>query len=195
VTDTGAASPDRSLTLTASLRPAALDARRGVVRLHPDVLAALGIGPWSPLRLTGRRTTGALAAFADRSTHRSMLLCDDLILGNLAVRDGTPVQVAPAGVVPARRVEVAGPAEIEAVVSADHLRLALLGKVIANGDDVSLLPQDFAIPAGADPAAVAGAAARIRTAVGYAWTTVLLTVTSAAPKGPSLVTMDTVVSW
>src|SRR5437762_6414970 len=35
----------RSLTLTASLRPAALDARRGIARLHPEVLTALGLNP------------------------------------------------------------------------------------------------------------------------------------------------------
>lgn len=37
------AEPD--LTLTASLRPAALDARRGIVRLHPEVLTALALRP------------------------------------------------------------------------------------------------------------------------------------------------------
>src|SRR5690606_38533988 len=45
------------LTLTACLRPAALDARRGIVRLHPEVLRALGLKPGDAVRLTGRRTT------------------------------------------------------------------------------------------------------------------------------------------
>ncbi len=31
------------LTLIASLRPAALDARRGIVRLHPEALTALAL--------------------------------------------------------------------------------------------------------------------------------------------------------
>ena len=42
------------LTLTVTLRPAALDARRGIVRLHPEVMAALAINPGDPVRLAGR---------------------------------------------------------------------------------------------------------------------------------------------
>ncbi len=34
------------ITLTARLTSSALDARRGVVRLHPEVLDALGLRPW-----------------------------------------------------------------------------------------------------------------------------------------------------
>ena len=49
--------PEPDLTLTASLRPAALDARRGIVRLHPEVLTALALRPGDPVRLAGRRTT------------------------------------------------------------------------------------------------------------------------------------------
>ena len=58
------------LTLTAVLFPSPLDARRGIVRLHPTVLASLGIAVWDTVLLTGRRTTGALAAIApdDSST-------------------------------------------------------------------------------------------------------------------------------
>jgi len=186
---------DRRLTLVASLRPAALDARRGVVRLHPEVLAALGARPWDPLRLTGRRATGALAALTDPATPRGLLLCDDLTLGNLAVRDGTAVQVEPVAAVPARRLEVSGPREIEAVVGPESLRTALLGKAVTGGDDVSLLPQDFALPDGADPAVQADAARRLRNAVGFAWTTVLLHVTGCDPAGPAIVTMDTTVGW
>lgn len=54
------AAPD--LTLTASLRPAALDARRGVVRLHPEVLTALALRPGDPVRLAGRRVTAGIVA-------------------------------------------------------------------------------------------------------------------------------------
>ena len=35
--------PSASLTLTARLNTSALDSRRGVVRLHPEAIAALGI--------------------------------------------------------------------------------------------------------------------------------------------------------
>src|SRR3954469_20105198 len=60
VTDANGAAA--TLTLTASLRPAALDARRGVVRLHPEVLSALGLRPGDPVALTGRRATAGIAA-------------------------------------------------------------------------------------------------------------------------------------
>ena len=59
---------DEDLTLTASLRPAALDARRGIVRLHPEVMAALALNPGDPVRLTGRRTTAGIAARTEASS-------------------------------------------------------------------------------------------------------------------------------
>nr|WP_154021780.1 hypothetical protein [Mycobacteroides abscessus] len=34
-----------SLTLTARLNTSAVDSRRGVVRLHPEAIAALGVTP------------------------------------------------------------------------------------------------------------------------------------------------------
>ncbi|PZM89550.1 MAG: hypothetical protein DIU79_15255, partial [Actinobacteria bacterium] len=75
------------LTLTACLRPAALDARRGIVRLHPEVLRALGLKPGDAVRLTGRRTTAGIVARAEPTASRALLYADDLTLGNLAIRD------------------------------------------------------------------------------------------------------------
>ncbi|HET8657765.1 MAG TPA: AAA family ATPase [Micromonosporaceae bacterium] len=182
------------LTLTASLRPAALDARRGIVRLHPEVLAALGVRPGDPVRLAGQRTTAGIAAHAEPSAGRGLLYADDLILGNLGVRDGGQVSVSPAPVVAARRVTLAGPVEIEAAVSPEMLRLALLGKVVTVGDDVSLLPQDVLPGDGVRPL-IAAARRRLANTVGYGWTSTLLTVTAAEPPAAALVTMDTVVGW
>ena len=64
--------PD-DLTLTVTQRTAALDARRGIVRLHPEVMAALAINPGDPLRLGGRRTTAGLAARAEPGASRALL--------------------------------------------------------------------------------------------------------------------------
>jgi transitional endoplasmic reticulum ATPase len=189
---TGAAPQGRELTLTARLTTARLDARRGVVRLHREVLAALGLVPWDAVRLTGRRTTGAVAAVSGPQTARGDLLCDDLLLGNLGVRDGDPVTVAPAPLREARRVVVAGTAEAMTAVRPGMLREALLGKVVTAGDNVSLLPQDAA------PGALREAASARRSlsaAMGMAWTTTLLTATAVEPAGPALVTMGTVVGW
>jgi transitional endoplasmic reticulum ATPase len=189
---TAAAPQGRELTLTARLTTARLDARRGVVRLHREVLAALGLAPWDAVQLTGGRTTGAVAAASGPEAARGDLLCDDLLLGNLGIRDGDPVTVAPAPLREARRVVVAGTPEAMAAVRPGMLREALLGKVVTTGDNVSLLPQDAA------PGALREAASARRSlasAMGVAWTTTLLTVTGTEPTGPALVTMGTVVGW
>ncbi|MFB6395272.1 AAA family ATPase [Polymorphospora lycopeni] len=185
---------DHDLTLTASLRPAALDARRGIVRLHPEVLTALGLHPGDPVRLSGRRVTAGIAARAEHTASRALLYADDLILGNLGLRDGGQVTVAPTPVVPARRVTLAGPPEIVAAVSPEMLRLALLGKVVTEGDDVSLLPQDV-LPDATARALVEAARRSLANTVGYAWTSTLLTVAAAEPAQAALVTMDTSVGW
>ncbi|MFV2095668.1 AAA family ATPase [Micromonospora sp. LOL_014] len=191
---------DPELTLTASLRPAALDARRGIVRLHPEVLAALGVTAGTPVRLTGRRSTAGVAARAEAGASRALLYADDLTLGNLGVRDGGQVTVAPAPEVAARRLTLDGPVEIAAVVSPEMLRLALLGKVVTAGDDVSLLPQDV-FSDSAHRGLMEAARRSLANVVGYAWTSTLLTVADAEPANlartgdPVLVTMDTVVAW
>ena len=187
---TNPAPEGRALTLTARLTAARLDARRGVVRLHREVLSALGLNPWDAVALTGARTTGAVAAVSDGA--RGELLCDDLLLGNLGVRDGDPVTVSPAPLREARHVVVAGSAEAMSAVQPTVLREALLGKVVTAGDNVSLLPQDAA-PGGLRGAATARRS--LSTSLGMAWTTTLLTVTGTEPEGPALVTMGTVVGW
>ncbi|MGW4943917.1 AAA family ATPase [Actinoplanes sp. NPDC004185] len=185
--------PD-DLTLTVTQRTAALDARRGIVRLHPEVMAALAINPGDPLRLAGRRTTAGLAARAEPTASRALLYADDLIIGNLGLRDGGQVTVTPVPVVQARRVTLTGPAEIVAVVSPEMLRLALLGKVVTAGDNVSLLPQDVLLDAG-NRSLVEAARRSLANRVGYAWTSTLLTVVAVEDADAALVTMDTVVGW
>ncbi|WP_030441153.1 AAA family ATPase [Actinoplanes subtropicus] len=182
------------LTLTVTLRPAALDARRGIVRLHPEVMAALAINPGDPVRLAGSRTTAGVAARAEADASRALLYADDLVIGNLGMRDGGQVTIAPLPVVAARRVTLTGPAEIVAVVSPEMLRLALLGKVVSAGDDVSLLPQDV-LPAAAHRSLVEAARRSLANRVGYGWTSALLTVTAVDDTDAALVTMDTVVGW
>ncbi|MFI2710226.1 AAA family ATPase [Micromonospora sp. NPDC018662] len=186
------AEPD--LTLTASLRPAALDARRGVVRLHPEVLTALALRPGDPVRLTGRRVTAGIAGAADPGTSSALLHADDLLLGNLGLRAGGQVTVSPLPCVAASRVTLAGPVAVTAAVPPEMLRLALLGKVVTAGDDVSLLPQDV-LPDAAVRGLVEAARHSLASSVGYAWTSTLLSVVAAEPATGALVTMDTVVAW
>ncbi|MET8527280.1 AAA family ATPase [Micromonospora sp. NPDC005172] len=186
------AQPD--LTLTASLRPAALDARRGIVRLHPEALTALGLRPGAPVRLAGRRETAGIVAAAGAGASSALLYADDLTLGNLGLRDGASVRVSPLPLIPAARVTLAGPVEVAAAVSPEMLRLALLGKVVTAGDDVSLLPQDV-LPDASTRSLVEAARRSLATSVGFAWTSTLLTVVAVEPSAGSLVTMDTVVAW
>jgi transitional endoplasmic reticulum ATPase len=180
------------LSLTAVLHPSALDARRGIVRLHPTVFAGLGLSVWDTVLLTGKRTTGALAAIAPPGGDPHVVLCDDLVLGNLGVTDGTVIDVAPAPTVSAVSVVAAADASVAAAVDPTVLRTALLGKVLTTGDNASLLPQDLA-PLGAFD--VVGTRKNLAARLGPAWTSMLLTITDVSPAGPALVTMATVVGW
>lgn len=186
------AQPD--LTLTASLRPAALDARRGIVRLHPEALTALGLRPGDPVRLVGRRETAGIAAAAGPGATSALLYADDLTLGNLGLRDGGQVRVSPVPLVPASRVVLAGPVGVVAAVSPEMLRLALLGKVLTAGDDVSLLPQDV-LPDASVRSLVEAARRSLANTVGFAWTSTLLSVVTVEPAAGALVTMGTSVAW
>ncbi|PRX50295.1 transitional endoplasmic reticulum ATPase [Prauserella shujinwangii] len=179
------------ITLTVRHTPSALDSRRGIVRLHPEVLDALGLREWDAVRLTGARVSAALAA--PSSGHvPGVVLADDITMSNLGVTEGAEIVVAPVAVSAARTVTVSGSRLASASVDPATLRLALLGKVLTVGDAVSLLPQDLAPPPGSDVGAVRGSLSRT---IGTAWTTELLTVTATEPSGPVAVGQSTVVGW
>ncbi|MFR9728560.1 AAA family ATPase [Saccharopolyspora sp. MS10] len=181
-----------SLTLTARLSPAAADTRRGVVRLHPEVLDALGLRPWDAVALTGARVTVALAAAAERGWPPGVVLVDDIALTNLGLAEGSEIGVAPARVAPARRVTVAGSRLATATAPPEAIRLALTGKVFRPGDTVSLLPQDLA------PATAANAGQvrrRLSASIGLTWTNELITIAATDPDGAVTVQPSTVVSW
>lgn len=182
------------LELVARLAPAAADARRGVVRLHPEVLAALGLRSWDAVTLTGARVTAALAVAGAPGAPHGQARLDDVTLSNAGLTDGATVVVAPAPVTAAREVRLVGSALTTATVAPATLRLALMGKVLVRGDAVSLLPQDIAPAAGSDVRSVRRALA---AAVGGTWTSELLTVAVAVadPAGPVVVTPSTVVGW
>jgi transitional endoplasmic reticulum ATPase len=176
------------ITLTARLGTSVVDARRGVVRLHPEVLDALGLRPWDAVRLTGARASAALAAAGQ--TAPGIALLDDLTLSNLGLTDGSEVVVAPVQVLAARSITLAGSALVSRVVSPETLRLALAGKVLTAGDAVSLLPQDVA--PGSDAST---ARSQLAGAIGISWTSELLTVTATDPVGPVAPHPSTVIAW
>jgi transitional endoplasmic reticulum ATPase len=176
------------ITLTARLTTSALDARRGVVRLHPEVLDALGLRPWDAVRLTGARVSAALAAAGQ--TAPGIALLDDLTLSNLGLTEGAEVVLTPVQVPAARSITVTGSVLVSHSVSPETLRLALAGKVLTAGDAVSLLPQDLA--PGSDAAA---ARSRLAAVIGMTWTNELLTVTATDPAGPVAPHPSTVLGW
>ncbi|GAA1263377.1 AAA family ATPase [Saccharothrix xinjiangensis] len=179
------------ITLTARLSPSALDTRRGVVRLHPEVLDALGLRAWDAVRLTGARVSAALAAAGDGPP--GVVLLDDVTLSNIGVVEGAEVVVAPVEVSAARRVVVAGSRLASTSLAPETLRMALTGKVLTVGDAVSLLPQDLAPPPGTDLSATRR---KLANAIGMTWTNELLTITATEPAGvPVAVQPSTVVAW
>lgn len=180
----------QQLTLTARLNTSAVDSRRGVIRLHPSAIAALGIREWDAVSLTGSRTTAAVAGMAGPETPVGTVLLDDVTLSNAGLREGTPVLVSPVTVYGARTVTLSGSPLTTQSVSSVTLRQALLGKVMTVGDAVSLLPRDLG------PGTSTSAASRaLASAVGISWTSELLTVTGVDPDGPVSVQPNSLVTW
>ena len=186
---------DSTLTLTARLTAAVLDARRGIVRMHRDVMAALDLSPWDPVRLDGARSTGAIVAEGGADVPPGILLCDDLTLGNAGLQDGTAIRVTKIPLVEARSVELVGSENVMRVISPDMLRRALLGKMITTGDDISLLPLDTPVHGRVEAAELATARRQLQVAMGMQWTTTLVEVTASDAVAPVLVTGATAVSW
>jgi transitional endoplasmic reticulum ATPase len=178
------------ITLTARLSPSAIDTRRGVVRLHPEVLDALGLQQWDAVRLTGARVSAALAAASVDLP--GVVLLDDVTMSNIGIVEGSEVVVSPETVSVARAITVSGSRLAATSVTPQTLRLALMGKVFTIGDAVSLLPQDLAPPPEAD---VTAARQRLSAAIGLTWTNELITITAADPAGTIAVAPSTVVGW
>lgn len=179
-----------SLTLTARLNTAALDSRRGVIRLHPEAIAALGIREWDAVSLIGSRTTAAVVGIAPSGTPTGTALLDDVTLSNAGLREDATVVVSPVTVYGARSVTLSGSTLATRSVSSTTLRQALLGKVLTVGDTVSLLPRDLG-PGTSN----SQASAALAGAVGITWTSELLTVTGTDPAGPVSIQPNSSVSW
>lgn len=179
------------LALTARLNSSAADARRGVVRLHPEALTALGLREWDGIALVGSRRTAAVVGIAPAGTPAGVALLDDVTLSNAGLRENATVVVAPVTVYGAKQLSVSGSVQATRSIPEATLRQALLGKVVTVGDAVSLLPRDL----GPDISSAAASQALSRT-FGIAWTTELLTVTATDPSpGPVSVQPNTAVVW
>ena len=180
------------LEMTARLFPSPLDQRRGIVRMHPDALTALGLSVWDLVSLTGTRTTGGMVALAPPGRGQHELLCDELVLGNMGVPDGGVVRVERVPDLEAMSVTVNASHEVISTVSPEILRTALLGKVMTAGDQVSLLTNDLRPLPEVDVVATRRSLANL---LGPAWSSLLLEVAAVSPAGPAVVTMGTVVGF
>nr|WP_167109538.1 AAA family ATPase [Mycobacterium sp. DL592] len=178
------------MALTARLNTSALDSRRGVVRLHPEAIAALGIREWDAVSLTGSRTTAAVAGVAAPDTPAGTALLDDVTLSNAGLRENSTVLVSAVTVYGARSVTLRGSTLATQSVSSATLRQALLGKVMTVGDTVSLLPRDLG-----PGTSTSEASSALASSVGITWTSELLTVTGTDPAGPVSVQPNSSVTW
>ncbi|MEV5648402.1 AAA family ATPase [Nocardia sp. NPDC052254] len=179
------------LSLTARLNRSAADARRGVVRLHAEALAALGLREWDGISVFGSRRTAAVVGRAPADTPAGVALLDDVTLSNAGIREDATVVVAPVTVYGAKHVSVTGSAAAQGAIAESTLRQALLGKVVTVGDAVSLLPRDL----GPGTSSAAATQALSRT-FAIAWTSELLTVTATDPgSGPVSVQPNSAVVW
>ncbi len=178
------------LRLTARLNTSASDSRRGVVRLHPEAIAALGIREWDAVSLLGSRSTAAVVGIAPAGTPAGVALLDDVTLSNAGLRENSPVVVAPVTVFGARSVTLTGSRLATQSVTPATLRMALLGKVMTVGDTVSLLPRDLGPGTSTSAATTA-----LTTSVGITWTSELLTVTGVDPAGTVSVQPNSNVCW
>nr|WP_206039697.1 AAA family ATPase [Rhodococcus sp. HNM0563] len=176
--------------MTVRLNTSAADARRGLVRLHPEVLTALGLREWDAIALTGARRTAAVAGHAPAGTPTGTILLDDVTLSNTGLREDATVIVGSVTVYGARSVTVSGSALASTAIPDATLRQALLGKVVTVGDAVSLLPRDL----GPGTSSADTTRALSRT-FGIAWTTELLTVAAVDPSGPVSIQPNTAVAW
>jgi len=180
-----------TLTLTARLNTSAADSRRGVVRLHAEAVAALGIREWDAVSLTGSRTTAVVVGLAGPDTPAGTALLDDVTLSNAGLREDTAVIAAPVTVYGARSVTLSGSHLACQSITPATLRLALLGKVVTAGDTVSLLPRDLGPGTSTWEASTA-----LTSSVGITWTSELLTVTGVDPApGPVSVQPNSSVTW
>ncbi|CAM3146496.1 AAA family ATPase [Tsukamurella hominis] len=180
-----------NLSLTVRLQTSALEARRGIVRIHPEALAALGLREWDGIELLGARRTAAVVAAAPAGTPPGVALLDELTITNCGLREDATVVITPATVYGAKRVLLRGSALTRNALDGAALRQALLGKVMMPGDSVSLLPRDLG-----PGTSTAEAVQQLSRLVGITWTNELLTVVSVDPSpGPVSIQPNSAVLW
>jgi transitional endoplasmic reticulum ATPase len=179
------------LSLRVALSESSLDARRGVVRLHYQVLENLGAKAWDVLKLRGTRTTGAIAAFSAPGAPPDAIYVDDVTMANAGVGPGDVVEATVVAPAAAATVQLLAPEGIRSDPQDTSLRFALLGKILFTGDRVGLLPQDFT-GSSLPPATHLNVLGQLAAAFGADWQQDLLVVAATEPANTLVrVTMAT----
>lgn len=171
----------------------ALDARRGLVRISTQAMSALGVAPWDVVHVTGGRTTAVLVAKAAPGNDPRVAWCDDLTLANAQVRDVLTLERAPLAI--CRDLILSGPSFVRETVDPQLVRTALLGKPVTVGDQLSLLSQDYSLPAAVDPQQRTADRLTLHQQIGQGWDRITLAVVQADPPGGGLVAPNTRISW
>ncbi len=133
---------DADIRITLRVGEALLeDVDRGVVRVAPADMEALGIVPGGGVAILGGRTTCARVMPAPEESHgRRLLRMDGLTRENAGVTLDSRVEVAPVALPFARTLLIA-PLEPLGLDAADvrRIREALTGRVVVAGDKVKVL--------------------------------------------------------
>ncbi len=160
--------------------------------MHPTVLAQWGLPAYAALAVTGTRITAVLAALSPPRSRQDVIYLDSLTCLNAGVSEGSWVECRPISAPTADRIVLTFPPE---VTNPEPRALAtvLSGKVLTEGDRVSLLPQDYVRPPragpGPDPMSVTEAIRTLLGALGEKWKQMDVVVAGVHP-GPTAVATD-----
>lgn len=110
------------LTLSAVLRGSARYDRHGIVQLPLTALTGLGVQEGGIVVLRGARTTAAHVVLAPLDSPPGSVLCDELVLSNLGLRDGDTVVVEVGPRTEAQRLTVSGPDAVARALRPEDLR-------------------------------------------------------------------------
>lgn len=183
-----------SITLTIYPLRSPIDAGRGIVRIHPQIMDELGLDSWTPVKLTGARTTGALSAPGSPEFAPGACFVDAITALNAGVVAGKTVLAERLVARPATKLVLAIPHGLEALADPTAIVHALLGKVLFAGDRVSLLPQDFVRPEGEEDELIS-LTNYLAGVFGPGWQDVALVVSETDPPGGVHVASYTEAVW
>lgn len=183
-----------SVTLTVYPLRSSIDAGRGIVRVHPQIMEELSLDSWSPVKLTGARTTGALSAPGSPEFAPGACFVDAITALNAGVVAGKTVLIERLVAKPAEEITIAIPHGLEALADPKAIVHALLGKIVYAGDRVSLLPQDFVRPETSQQELVS-LTNYLASVFGPTWQDVALVISETIPAGGVHIALNTTARW